>query len=369
MIQTKIHFENEIRELNESIYAKVEVLKNYIKTQDLEKKMIEYQEKSKDINLWNNPSDARKILSELKYIENFLENYNSYKNQYDNASEIFELYKNEESMLEEVYDSIKELYSGVNSMYLSTLFSGVHDDSECFIAVTAGSGGLEAQDWANILFGMYVGYAKNSKDYKAEIVDYTESEGGLKSGTIKVSGTPKSFPYGMLKGENGVHRLVRPSPFNANNNRHTSFASVLITPAIDDDIDITILESDLRIDTYRSSGAGGQHVNKTDSAVRLTHIPTGVVVQCQNDRSQHRNKAEAMKILRSRLYILEEEKRKTSSAEKINITWGNQIRSYVLDDSRIKDLRTGYESSQTSKVLEGDLQAFLEAYIRYNINK
>ena len=222
-----------------------------------------------------------------------------------------------------------------------------------------------------MLFSMYDNFVKESGgEYSHEIIDYSDAEVGIKSATMRVWGATESFPYGNLRGESGVHRLVRKSPFNANNNRHTSFASVLVMPVIDEEISMEILESDLKIDTYRASGAGGQHVNKTDSAVRITHIPSGIVTQSQNDRSQHRNKSEAMKMLKSRLYTLaEEEKRREiekAGPEKGSISWGNQIRSYVLDDSRVKDLRTGVESRQPNDILAGRICEFLEAYVKWS---
>ncbi len=364
--ENKINYVEELKILHDSIKTKLDILAEYIKSNNLNDKISEYELRSQDVNLWENQNYAAKILTELKHMQTFINNYTKYSIDYSNSFDLTNVYKDDEEIIKEIYATIQDLYATINEMYITTLFSDPNDDCECFIEITAGSGGLEAQDWASILFAMYINYIKGSKNYKCEVMDYSDGEGGLKSGLIKVIGTPKSFPYGMLKCEHGIHRLVRPSPFNANNNRHTSFSSVSITPVLDDGIDLKILETDLRIDTYRSSGAGGQHVNKTDSAVRITHIPTGIVAQCQNDRSQHKNKAEAMKILRSRLYVLEEEKRKNeTSVEKNSITWGNQIRSYILDDSRIKDLRTYHESTQPNKVLAGDLQPFLDAYIKY----
>jgi peptide chain release factor 2 len=242
------------------------------------------------------------------------------------------------------------------------MFDNPNDKNNAFIEIQAGSGGTEAQDWAEMLQRMYIKWCDNKK-FKAEIVDTSVGDvAGIKSCTIFVKG---DYAYGWLRTETGVHRLVRKSPFDSGNRRHTSFASVFVTAEIDDNIDVDLNPSDLRIDTYRSSGAGGQHVNTTDSAIRITHLPTGLVVQCQSDRSQHKNKAHAMKQIRAKLYQFEMEKRNEDKqkleSEKSDISWGNQIRSYVLDDSRIKDLRTGVESSNTQAVLDGDLDKFIEA--------
>ena len=248
------------------------------------------------------------------------------------------------------------------------MFSGEMDANNCFLDLQAGSGGTEAQDWASILERMYLRYCENKK-FKVELLEESPGEvAGIKSVSLKVSG---DYAYGHLRTETGVHRLVRKSPFDANNRRHTSFASVFVSPEIDDSIEVDINPADLRTDTFRASGAGGQHINKTDSAVRITHVPTGIVVQCQNDRSQHRNRAEAMAMLKSRLYELEmrkrnEEKQAMEDA-KTDIGWGHQIRSYVLDQSRIKDLRTNVETGNTQAVLDGALDMFIEASLKQGL--
>lgn len=245
------------------------------------------------------------------------------------------------------------------------MFSGEMDVRSAFLDIQSGSGGTEAQDWANMLLRMYLRWGENH-GFAAEIIEISEGEvAGIKSATIKFSG---AYAYGYLRTETGVHRLVRKSPFDAGHRRHTSFASVFVYPEVDDDIDIDVNPADLRVDTYRASGAGGQHVNRTDSAVRITHNPTGIVVQCQSDRSQHRNRAAAMTMLKSRLYELEMQKRnhakQTLEDSKSDIEWGYQIRSYVLDQSRIKDLRTGVESGNPQAVLDGDLDKFIEASLK-----
>ncbi|KPK10551.1 MAG: peptide chain release factor 2 [Acidithiobacillales bacterium SG8_45] len=248
------------------------------------------------------------------------------------------------------------------------MFSGEMDSANAFIDIQSGSGGTEAQDWANMLLRMYLRWGE-SHGYGTEIMELSEGEvAGIKSATVKFSG---EYAYGYLRTETGVHRLVRKSPFDSGNRRHTSFASVFVYPEVDESIDIEINPADLRIDTYRASGAGGQHVNRTDSAVRITHEPTGIVVQCQNDRSQHKNKASAMGVLKARLYELELQERRNEQQKleesKADISWGSQIRSYVLDQSRIKDLRTGVETGNTQAVLDGDLDDFIEASLKSGI--
>lgn len=245
------------------------------------------------------------------------------------------------------------------------MFSGDHDASDCYIDLQSGSGGTEAQDWTSMLLRMYLRWAE-SKGFKAEVIEVSEGDvAGLKSATVRISG---EYAYGWLRTETGVHRLVRKSPFDSGGRRHTSFASAFIYPEIDDNIAIDINPADLRIDVYRASGAGGQHVNTTESAVRITHLPTNTVVQCQNDRSQHKNKDQAMKQLKAKLFELELQKqnaeKQANEDAKSDIGWGSQIRSYVLDDSRIKDLRTGVENRNTQAVLDGDLDKFIEASLK-----
>ena len=248
------------------------------------------------------------------------------------------------------------------------MFANPLDPNNCFVDIQSGSGGTEAQDWAAMLERMYLKYC-DKKGFAAQVLEQTEGEvAGIKSATLKITG---DYAYGHLRTETGVHRLVRKSPFDANARRHTSFASVFVYPEIDESIEIAVNPAELRVDTYRASGAGGQHVNRTDSAVRITHLPTGIVVQCQNDRSQHRNRAEAMAMLKSRLYELELRKRQAErdklAEAKTDIAWGHQIRSYVLDQSRIKDLRTGVEKGATQPVLDGDLDDFITASLKQGV--
>ena len=273
--------------------------------------------------------------------------------------------ENDEEIVESVAADLAEMQSRVERLEFERMFSGEMDDSPCFVDIQAGSGGTEAQDWAEMLLRMYLRWGE-AKGFKTELIEVSEGDvAGIKSATVRFEGP---YAFGWLRTETGVHRLVRKSPFDSGNRRHTSFASAFVSPEIEDDIDIDIDPSDLRIDVYRASGAGGQHVNRTESAVRITHLPTNVVVQCQNDRSQHKNKATAMKQLKAKLYELEVQVRnaKAQSIEdlKSDIGWGSQIRSYVLDQSRIKDLRTGVETGNTQAVLDGDLDQFIEASLK-----
>lgn len=264
-----------------------------------------------------------------------------------------------------IAEEVLELQKKIDGLEFRSLFSGELDSANAFVDIKPGSGGTEAQDWAQMLFEMYDYWAKK-KGFDSEVVDYSQGDvAGIKSATLKIKG---EYAFGWVRTESGIHRLVRKSPFDSGQRRHTSFASVFCYPEVDNQINIEVDPGDLRIDTYRSSGAGGQHVNKTDSAVRITHKPTGVVVQCQNDRSQHKNKAEAMSMLKARLYDIERQKTESKLQEiedsKPDISWGNQIRSYVLDQSRIKDIRTGVETGNTDAVLHGELDQFIEASLR-----
>ena len=286
------------------------------------------------------------------------------------AKELFELARGEgdDATLAGVFSDIQKLQSDVGALEFRRMFNNPLDPNSCFMDVQAGAGGTEAQDWASMLLRMYLKYC-DKKGFRAEILEQSDGEvAGIKNATLKITG---DYAYGSLRSENGVHRLVRKSPFDANARRHTSFANVFVYPEVDESIEVDINPADLRVDVYRASGAGGQHVNKTESAVRITHIPSGIVVQSQNDRSQHRNRAECMAMLKSRLYELELRKRTAEQskleASKTDIEWGHQIRSYVLDQSRIKDLRTGVEKGDTQRVLDGDLDEFIEASLKQGV--
>ncbi len=286
------------------------------------------------------------------------------------AAELFEMSQEEEDedSLNSTAADIDDIERRVAEMEFRRMFNHPMDPNSCFIDIQAGSGGTEAQDWASMLMRMYVRYAER-KGYQVEILEISDGDvAGIKGASIKVIG---EYAFGHLRTETGVHRLVRKSPFDSGNRRHTSFSSVFVYPEVDDSIEIDINPADLRVDTYRASGAGGQHINKTDSAVRITHIPTNIVVQCQSDRSQHRNRAEAMAMLKSRMYEEELRKRNEEKQEmedgKTDIGWGHQIRSYVLDQSRIKDLRTNFEVGNTQGVLDGDLDDFISASLKQGV--
>ncbi|CAB3628413.1 Peptide chain release factor RF2 [Achromobacter pulmonis] len=286
------------------------------------------------------------------------------------SNELFELAAadDDDATLESIEQDADGFQEKLEGLEFRRMFSNPADPLNCFLDIQAGAGGTEAQDWASMLLRQYLKYAER-KGFKAEVLEESEGEvAGIKSATIKLEG---EYAFGYLRTETGVHRLVRKSPFDSSGGRHTSFASVFVYPEVDDSFEVEVNPADLRVDTYRASGAGGQHINKTDSAVRLTHIPTGIVVQCQNDRSQHRNRAEAMQMLKSKLYELEMRNRMAQQQKledsKTDVGWGHQIRSYVLDQSRIKDLRTNVEISNTQKVLDGDLDPFIQASLKQGV--
>lgn len=317
--------------------------------------------------LWNDPEAATKISKEKSVLDGIIGVIEGLDSSLEDAIALLELAveEDDESLLADVQAELDGARDKVEELEFKRMFSGEMDANNCYLDIQAGSGGTEAQDWSQMLLRMYTRWCE-SHGFKAEVIEISEGGvAGIKSATIAVKG---DYAFGWLRTETGVHRLVRKSPFDSNNGRHTSFSAVFVSPEIDDNVEIDINPADLRIDTYRSSGAGGQHVNTTDSAVRITHQPTGVVVACQNERSQHANKDTAMKMLRAKLYELEMQKRmeKQQALEdsKSDIGWGSQIRSYVLDDSRIKDLRTGVETSNTGAVLDGDLDRFIEASLK-----
>lgn len=336
------------------------------KTQRLEEVRLALE--SPDI--WNDAAQARDLNRERAQLEKSVERFKKIEHDINETRGLLELAvaDNDEQVLDAIEKDLTPLGKRVEELEFQRMFDGKMDANNAFLDVQSGSGGTEAQDWADMLLRMYLHFGQE-QGFSTEIIERSEGEvAGIKSATIKFSGP---YAYGYLHTETGVHRLVRKSPFDSGNRRHTSFASVYVYPEIDDDIDIEINPADLRIDTYRASGAGGQHVNRTDSAVRITHEPSGIVVQCQNDRSQHKNRATAMKMLKARLYELEQEKRRAEEeqreAQKADITWGNQIRSYVLDQSRIKDLRTGVETGNTDAVLNGHLMPFIEASLKQGV--
>jgi len=308
------------------------------------------------------------VLTELKLLQKRLENWQSIRKEVADFSELFELASEEDdrSLLSQIGEGLEQAEERFHSLQTVEFLGGQYDMASAFLTIHSGAGGTEACDWVSMLLRMYTRWAETHQ-YRTNIIDLLEAEGGIKSVTLQVDG---EYVYGYLKGETGIHRLVRISPFDSNSRRHTSFASVYCSPVIDEDIEIEIKAEDLRIDTYRAGGAGGQHVNKTDSAVRITHLPTGIVVQCQNERSQHKNKATALKVLKSRLYEYyerkkEEEKQKLEDQKK-DISWGNQIRSYVFQPyTMVKDHRTKTEIGNIQAVMDGKIDPFIEEYLKY----
>ena len=361
----------EIETATQDIRQSLELLRRHINYDNAVKRLDELNALAEDPNLWDNADNAQKVMRERTQLETGLKDIDGYGQTLDDNIELIELGEMEDDadVVAEAEQVILDLRDVTAKAELQTLLSGEADSNDCYLEVHAGAGGTEAQDWAEMLLRMYTRWAEQH-DYKVEWIEESAGEeAGLKSGTVKISG---HNAYGWLKTEAGVHRLVRISPYDSSARRHTSFASAWIYPEIDDAIEIEILDKDLRVDTYRASGAGGQHVNKTDSAIRLTHLPTGIVVQCQNDRSQHKNRAAAMKMLKARLYEAELQKREAEAqAERdtqSDIGWGSQIRSYVLQPYQmVKDLRTGVETSNTGAVLDGDLDDFMAASLAQRV--
>ena len=330
-------------------------------------RLIEVERQLEDPGIWSDAQRAQELGREKKSLDGVVGSLTLLDSQLRDAGELFEMAhaENDDATLASVADDLAAAEKLVAQMEFRRMFSNALDPNNCFLDIQSGSGGTEAQDWAAMLERMYIKYCEKN-GFDIEVLEQSEGEvAGIKSATLKIRG---EYAYGRLRTETGIHRLVRKSPFDSGNRRHTSFASVFAYPEVDDTIEVEINPADLRIDTYRASGAGGQHINKTDSAVRITHLPTNIVVQCQNDRSQHRNRAEAMAMLKSRLYEQELRKRQAEQQKledsKTDIGWGHQIRSYVLDQSRVKDLRTGVETGNTQAVLDGDLDQFIEASLK-----
>jgi peptide chain release factor 2 len=335
-----------------------------------QRRLAEVTKLAEDPAVWSDNKRAQELGRERKSLESLVDTLTRLDSGLRDARELFEMAKGErdDATLISIDGDALSLEKTVADMEFRRMFSNSMDPANCFLDIQAGSGGTEAQDWAQMLERMYTRYCER-KGYKVELLEESPGEvAGIKSASLKING---DYAYGHLRTETGIHRLVRKSPFDANSRRHTSFASVFVYPEVDETIEVTINPADLRIDTFRASGAGGQHVNKTNSAIRITHLPTNIVVQCQNDRSQHRNKAEAMAMLKSKLYELElrkqQEEKQVLEDAKTDIGWGHQIRSYVLDQSRIKDLRTNVERGDTQTVLDGDLGDFIEASLKQGV--
>ena len=331
----------------------------------LENQLAEVDRKANDPDLWQDNDAAMQVQQERARLVRDLEGYAALNKALEDARELLDMADEDEEIANEVNSSLDKATAGIEKMEMQRLLGGPYDKNNAIVSVNAGAGGTESQDWAQMLLRMLLRWGER-QGYSVEVLDsQSGEEAGIKSASFSVTGT---HAYGYLKGETGVHRLVRISPYDAQKRRHTSFASVAVAPEVDDTIEIDIRDDDLRVDTYRSSGAGGQHVNKTDSAIRLTHLPTGIVVACQAERSQHKNRAKAMKMLRSKLFELElrkqEEQKAKIAGEKKRIEWGSQIRSYVLQPYRmVKDHRTGMSISNADAVLDGDLDRFIEAYL------
>ena len=335
-----------------------------------EKEILEIENQLLEKEIWSDIEKSTDLNKRKTFLEKSLTTYKDSLNKLSDSKLLLDmaLEEDDQTTIKQISDEILEIKPSIENLEFTKMFGGKMESSNAFVDIQSGSGGTEAQDWADMLLRMYLKWAE-SKGFSATITESSPGEvAGIKSSSILIEG---NYAYGWLRSETGVHRLVRKSPFDSGNRRHTSFASVFISPEINDDIQIEINNADIRVDTYRASGAGGQHVNKTDSAVRLTHIPTGTVSQCQNGRSQHKNKENALKQLKSKLYELELQKQKEEQQKledsKADIGWGSQIRSYVLDQSRIKDLRTNYETGNTSAVLDGNIDEFMRASLKAGI--
>ncbi|WP_291315400.1 peptide chain release factor 2 [Desulfuromonas sp.] len=358
------------REENETLkdlQLKLEELRGYLDIDAKKERVAELDTESAKPDFWDQGEKAQDLLRERTSLQKQVETWEGAFGQLEDLQVLVELggESEDQASLDEVRDVLPSLEKTVARMEFARMLSGEHDANSAILSINAGAGGAEAQDWTEMLLRMYLRYCEK-KGFSTEITDYQDGDvAGIKGVTIAVQG---DYAYGYLKAEMGIHRLVRISPFDASARRHTSFGSVFIFPELSDEVDVEVSEKDLKVDTYRASGAGGQHVNKTDSAIRITHIPTGVVVACQNERSQHKNRAVAMKQLKARLYEMEVRKKEEEAAvltgEKKDIGWGSQIRSYVLHPYRmVKDHRTGFEVGNTDAVLDGDLDGFIEAYL------
>ncbi|WP_155996776.1 peptide chain release factor 2 [Thioalkalivibrio sp. ALMg11] len=359
---------NALYSLIDDLKGRLEGLRGYLDYPAKEERLEEVQrELEQNPDIWNDPEQAQALNKERAQLEGVVDNIREIGTQLDESRDLLEMAEadDDQETVTSVEADVEALIARIEGLEFRRMFSGDMDEANAYLDIQAGSGGTEAQDWANILLRMYLRWAEH-KGFKAEVTELSEGEtAGIKSATVHIQG---EYAFGWLRTETGVHRLVRKSPFDSGNRRHTSFASVFASPEIDENFEIEINPADLRVDTYRSSGAGGQHVNTTDSAVRITHVPTGVVAACQAGRSQHKNREMAMNQLRAKLYEreLQERNAERQAVEdtKSDIGWGSQIRSYVLDQSRIKDLRTGVEVGNTQGVLDGDLDPFIEASLK-----
>ncbi|MGI9225679.1 MAG: peptide chain release factor 2 [Woeseiaceae bacterium] len=363
----------ETSQINQSIVDLTErtnALRRYLDYDSKAERLTEVRRELEQPDVWNEPERAQALGQERARLEQVVIGLDEMSGALNDAAELLALAieENDQATVTEIESDVAAFQQRVAALEFRRMFSGEMDSSNAYLDIQSGAGGTEAQDWADMILRMYLRWAE-AHGFKAEVIEASAGEvAGIKSATLHIRG---EYAYGWLRTETGVHRLVRKSPFDSGNRRHTSFASVFVSPEVDDNIDIEVDPSELRIDVYRASGAGGQHVNRTESAVRITHLPSNIVVQCQNDRSQHKNKAQAMKQLKAKLYELELQKRRAEASavedSKADVGWGSQIRNYVLDQSRVKDLRTGIETGNTQAVLDGGLDNFIEASLKQGL--
>ncbi|HEX5850597.1 MAG TPA: peptide chain release factor 2 [Rubrobacter sp.] len=356
----------ELRDRTAELEERLAELEAFFDVEGLRQEAGELGDEMSRPGFWDDPDEARTVSARFSRVQGRIELLDSLRGTLSDSGELLELAEEDVELLSEVEEELGRVERALEEQEVARLFAGEYDDGDAILTINPGAGGVDSQDWAEMLARMYRRWSER-RGFGLEIIEYTEGEeGGIKSATFTVSG---EYAFGLLSAERGVHRLVRISPFDAGARRHTSFASVAVAPVVGEAVEVEIEEKDLKVDTYRASGAGGQHVNKTDSAVRITHLPTGIVAQCQNERSQHQNREVAMRVLRARLFELEREKREqeiaAQSGEKAEIEWGSQIRSYVLHPYKlVKDHRTGEETANVDRVLDGDIDAFIYAYLK-----
>jgi peptide chain release factor 2 len=357
---------SELRDKTSELEERLAELEAFFNVEGLRSEAAELGEQMSHPGFWDDPETAKEVSARFSRVEARIKLLEGLRGSLSDSEELLELADEDGDLLSEVEEELRRVERVLEEQEVARLFTGEYDEGDAILTINSGEGGVDSQDWAEMLSRMYRRWAER-RGFGLEIIEYTEGEeAGIKSATFSVSG---EHAFGLLSAERGVHRLVRISPFDARGRRHTSFASVAVAPVIDDAVEVEIDEKDLKIDTYRASGAGGQHVNKTDSAVRITHLPTGIVVQCQNERSQHQNREVAMRVLRARLFELEREKREreitAQSGEKAEVGFGSQIRSYVLHPYKlVKDLRTGEQTADVDRLLDGDLDDFIYAYLK-----